>query len=69
MLGLETPDIAEQMTVGDEPGAVRAIPPCIVAAGRDLKNAAHKPDRPPAGVIADEREPHLGTSAKMPMAS
>jgi len=31
MLGLETPDIAEQMTVGDEPGAVRAIPPCIVA--------------------------------------
>src|ERR1700729_4474644 len=68
MLGLETPDIAEQMTVGDEPGAVRAIPPCIVAAGRDLKHAAHEPDRPRAGVIADEREPHLGTSAKMPMA-
>src|ERR1700722_1802404 len=68
MLGLETPDIAEQMTVGDEPGAVRAIPPCIVAAGRDLKHAAHEPDRPPAGVIADEREPHLGASAKMPMA-
>ena len=68
MLGLETPDIAEQMTVGDEPGAVRAVPPCIVAAGRDLKHAAHEPDRPPAGVIADEREPHLGASAKMPMA-
>src|ERR1700723_184131 len=68
MLGLETPDIAEQMTVGDEPGAVRAIPPCIVAAGRDLKHTAHEPDRPPAGVIADEREPHLGASAKMPMA-
>src|SRR6202051_3262167 len=42
--------------------------PCIVAAGRDLKHAAHEPDRPRAGVIADEREPHLGTSAKMPMA-
>ena len=68
MLGLETPDIAEQMTVGDEPSAVGAILPCIVAAGRDLQHAAHEPDRPRADVIADEREPHLGTSAKMPMA-
>jgi hypothetical protein len=34
----------------------------------DLEDPAHQPDRPSAGMIADESEAHLGTSAKMPIA-
>ncbi len=68
MLGFETADIAEKMTIGDAPGTVRPNPPGIVAAGRHLQHAAHETDRPRRRVFADELEPHLGTSAKMPMA-
>lgn len=40
----------------------------MVAAGRDLEHAAHEPHRKGAGMLLDEPKPHLGISAKMPIA-
>jgi hypothetical protein len=68
VLGMEASDITEQPAIGDGPRAFRAISPRIIAAGRNFENPAHQPNRPGAGVIADEFEGHLGISAKMPIA-
>jgi hypothetical protein len=68
VLTVEATKVAQQLAVRHRPRTFRPNPPCIVAAGRDLEDPAHQPDRLPAGVIADEMEAHLGTSAKMPIA-
>jgi hypothetical protein len=68
MLNMEATHISEQRTVRDRPSALRTVTPCIIAAGRDLEDTTHQPDRPSAGVIADESKAHFGTSAKMPIA-
>lgn len=56
MLAMETTHIGKQRTVGARPGAFWTVAPCVIAAGRDLKNPAHQPDRPLAGMVADELE-------------
>ena len=68
MLGREATDVDKQLAVRYGSRALGAIAPGIIAAGRDFEDPAHQPDRPPAGMIADEVEAHLGTSAKMPIA-
>src|SRR5688500_3700026 len=65
---LQTADLAEQATVGHRPRAFGAGPPCVVAARRHLEHAAHEAHRVGGGMLLDEGKPHLGTSAKMPMA-
>lgn len=68
VIAMEATDISKQRTVGTGASAFWTTAPCIIAAGRDLEGATHQPDRPFAGVIADESEAHLGTSAKRPIA-
>jgi transposase len=50
-------------------GRISTVAPGVISAGRDLDDPTHQPDRPSAGMVADESEAHLGTSAKMPIAS
>lgn len=68
MLAMEATHVRKQRAVGACPGAFWAVAPCVIAAGRDLKDPAHQPDWPLAGMVADELKAHLGTSAKMPIA-
>jgi hypothetical protein len=68
MLAMEAADIGEQRAVRNDPSTIGTVAPCIIAAGRDLEDPTHQPDRPTVGMVADESEAHLGTSAKMPMA-
>ena len=67
MLGMETTHVDEQLAVRGGSRALRAAAPRVIAAGRDFEEPSHQPDRPPAGMIADDVEAHLGTSAKMPI--
>ena len=68
MLGVKATHIGEQRAVRNRPSAIGTVAPCIIAAGRDLEDPTHQPDRPTVGMVADESEAHLGTSAKMPIA-
>jgi hypothetical protein len=68
MLAMEAPHVGEQCAVGACTSTFRTIAPSIIAAGRDLEDPTHQPDRPTVGMVADEFEAHLGTSAKMPIA-
>jgi hypothetical protein len=68
MLGLEATHFGKQRAVRNGPGTIGTVAPCIIAAGRDLEDPTHQPDRPTVGMVADESEALLGTSAKMPMA-
>jgi hypothetical protein len=62
MLGMEATDVDEQLAVRSGSRALGTAAPSVIAAGRDLEDPAHQPDRPSAGMIADEFEAHLGTS-------
>ena len=68
MLTMEALNILEEASIGRGPGALGPGAPGIIAAGRDLEHAAHEPHRVSAGMLLDEAKPHLGISAKMPMA-
>ena len=68
LLEAETTNLHDRLAVHDRTSAVRATASCIIATGRDLKYAAHQRDRSLPGVIADESQAHLVTSAKMPIA-
>ena len=68
MLAMEATHIGKQRAVRNGPSAIGTVAPGVIAAGRDLEDPAHQPDRPSAGMVADESEAHLGTSAKMPIA-
>lgn len=68
MPGMEAADVGEQLAVRPGSCAFRTAAPGVIAAGRDFEDPAHQSDRPSAGMIADEVEAHLGTSAKMPIA-
>ena len=69
MLTMEAMNILEEAAIGCGPGALGPGSPSIIAAGRDLEHAAHEPHRIGAGMLLDEAKPHLGISAKRPIAS
>jgi hypothetical protein len=69
MLTMEPMHLVQQAPVRYRPMALRPGAPGVIAAGRDLEHAAHEPHRIGAGMLLDEVKPHLGISAKMPMAS
>src|SRR5262249_31945375 len=50
------------------PGAGGALPPGVVAAGRNLQSVAQQPYRPPAAVLVDEAVPHSDSLAKKAVA-
>ena len=54
MLAMEATHIGEQRAVRNGPSTIGTVASCIIAAGRDLENPAHQPDRPTAGMVADE---------------
>ena len=68
MFAMEATYIGKKRAVRNDPSAIGTVAPCVIAAGRDLEDPAHQPDRPTVGMVADEFEAHLGTSAKMPIA-
>ena len=69
VLAMEATDIGEQRAIRNGPSTIGTVAPRVIAAGRDLEDPAHQPDRPTAGMVADESEAHLGSSAKMPTPS
>ena len=68
VVGVNTADLGGKAAIGDIPGAVRTVPPCIVAAVTDLQHGAHRPHRECRSMVFDEAEPHLGGPEKMPTA-
>ena len=69
MLGMKATHIGKQRAVRGRSCAFWTTAPCVIAARRDFDDPPHQPDRPTVGMVADESEAHLGTSAKMPIAS
>ena len=68
MMGMQAAEIGQELLVGNRPGTVGTITPCVVARGRHAEHAADGADRPVLRMLGDEAELHLGVSEKMPMA-
>lgn len=68
VLGMEPPQVDEQLPVAGCPRTLRPRPPSIEAARRNFEHAAHEAHRKSVDTLLNKSKPHLGTSAKMPMA-
>ena len=68
MSGMDAATILQELTICSRLGSLGTRPPSVVAARGNLEHAVHETHRPSAGMLLDEGEPHLGISAKMPVA-
>src|SRR5262245_62924846 len=67
-LGVDGPDLHEQGVVALLPGAGGAVPPGVVAGGRDTERVAQQAHGPGALVLFDEAEGHVASRAKSAVA-
>src|SRR4051812_36330172 len=65
MGGMNPPDIAQQLAIGDLARAFWPGSPSVIARRRYTERIAHDAHRPDIPLILDQAEPHLGGSKKM----
>src|SRR6266850_2323539 len=65
IVAMDTPDLAQQVTIDDRALAFRARAPGVVAGRRDAEHGAHDPHRIVDAAILDEAESHVRTPAKI----